>query len=172
MATIDKQVTCVLCCRKFLNLDGLSCGRTASMASSTTYSQSTSLDRVCLCQACQTTPKTSTSAEVLSLLPDLKSNLTLSLGDSEDLVVKSRQLSLSDECEFNRNAVSSSPSETAADTCEDETSASEVAELAGYLEDQLYLPRESVSADAALMADLMYTWILKRYLTHWLLCSQ
>ena len=32
----------------------------------------------------------------------------------------------------------------------------EVRELAGYL-DELYLPRHSVSADAALMLDLMYT---------------
>ena len=157
MATVDKQVTCVLCCRKILNMDGLSCGRTASMASSTSYSQSTSLDRMCLCQACQVSPKTSTSAEVLSLLPDLKSNLTLSLGESEELVVKSRQLSLSDQCEIDSNSALSPPPEAAINTCEDETSASEVAELAGYLEDQLYLPRESVSADAALMADLMYT---------------
>lgn len=130
------------------------------MANSTSYTASTSHDRVCLCQACQVSPRASTSAEVLSLLPNLKSNLTLSQGESEELVVKSRQLSLKDECEIDTDTDTTDavPPETVDDTCEDETSsACEVAELAGYLEDQLYLPRESVSADAALMADLMYT---------------
>lgn len=36
-----------------------------------------------------------------------------------------------------------------------EPTESSVTELAGYL-DEMYLPRSSVSADAALMADLMY----------------
>jgi hypothetical protein len=39
---------------------------------------------------------------------------------------------------------------------EDDSSKEEVNELAGYL-DELYLPRDAVSADVALMADLMYT---------------
>jgi len=38
----------------------------------------------------------------------------------------------------------------------DATANREVGELAGYL-DQLYLPRQGVSVDAALMVELMYT---------------
>ena len=48
------------------------------------------------------------------------------------------------------------PKPPAASPRRQEESQQEVGELAGYLE-ELYLPRASVSADAALMADLMYT---------------
>lgn len=50
-------------------------------------------------------------------------------------------------------------SEEPVDKCveeEEESTSEEVGELAGYL-GELYLPRRGVSADAALMADLMYT---------------
>lgn len=46
--------------------------------------------------------------------------------------------------------------ETKEDTDECFKNDDEVRELAGYL-DELYLPRQTVSADAALMLDLMYT---------------
>lgn len=157
-ATVDKQVTCVLCCRRLTNTDGLSCGQTATMASSNSYNEPNVVNRVCLCQACQVSPKSPASDEVAQLLPCVSGNLTLSQTLPEELLTKSRQLSLSDECDEGDEDTNDSNVKTVTDQRENETtSESEVAELAGYLEDQLYLPRESVSADAALMADLMYT---------------
>lgn len=156
-AIVDKPAICVLCCRQLSNLDGLSCGQTATMANSSSYNQPNVVNLVCLCQACQVSPKVS-SNEVTQLIPCLSGNLNISQTVPEELVIKSRQLSLNDECELEEDNNDETFVEPGTEARDDETiSSSEVAELAGYLEDQLYLPRESVSADAALMAELMYT---------------
>lgn len=102
-----------------------------------------------------------------SVKPDVKTNTKINNHeDSEELSKQVRQsLQLEDRKTSNRSkrddddCLESIPSKKAK-SCVTETSSQEteeeVAELAGYL-DELYLPRDAVSADVALMADLMYT---------------
>jgi hypothetical protein len=90
----------------------------------------------------------------------------LSASDEDQLLSRKtkRNLSIRDDDSPPNKSPAQSPTRkhhdtgsTPEETNEPESTASEeVGELAGYL-DELYLPRANVSADAALMVELMYT---------------